>query len=182
MNSETRSRATCDLGDQQGRQSLRGLVDEQQAIVVQEGPADREHLLLPSRERPGRLLAALTQLGEQVVDEVVSRLSVPFGEAQVLVDRQRREDITILRDVPHTTADDPVRPGVLDVVSRELDRAPAFDEPHEGSKGRRLADAVSAEQRRDAAVGHVERDPLQDVRLTEIDVQVANGDEGRHYH
>ena len=69
---------------------------------------------------------------------------------------------------------------LLDVLSGQLDRAAALDEPHQGAQGRRLADAVPAEQGRDAAVGDVERDPLQDVRLAEIDVQILNGDEGRH--
>ena len=130
---------------------------------------------------PAGLLAARAQLGEQVVDEVVARLRVPLGQAQVLVDRERREDVPILRDIPDATADDLVRAGALDVVAGQLDRALAIDEPHEGSQRRRLADAVAAEQGGNTAVGNVEGDPLENVRLAEIDVQVLDGDERRHY-
>ena len=151
------------LGHEQRRQPLRRLVDEQQAVVVEESTADREHLLLPARERSCRLLAPRPQLGKQVVDEVVARLGVALREAQVLVDRERGEDVAILGDVSDAESDDPVRAHARDVVARQLERAPALDEPHQGAQGRRLADAVAAEQRRHAAVRDVERDALQDV-------------------
>ena len=50
---------------------------EQQAVVVQQRAADRDHLLLAARERAGRLLAARPQLGEELVDELVARLARP---------------------------------------------------------------------------------------------------------
>ncbi len=127
----------------------------------------------PPESVPARLLAAFAQLREEVVDEVVPRLGVPLGEPQVLVDRQRREDVAILGDVPDAAPHDLVGRHLADVVARELDRAPAVDEPHQRAQRRRLADAVPAEQRGHSALGDVERDPLQHVRLAEVDVQVA---------
>ena len=61
-----------DLGDEQRRETLRRLVDEQDAVVVQERACDRDHLLLAAGKRARELLAALLQLGEEVVDELVA--------------------------------------------------------------------------------------------------------------
>ena len=59
------------LGDEEGGQTLRGLVDEQELVAVEEGPRDRDHLLLAARERPGTLRGALAELREELVHEVV---------------------------------------------------------------------------------------------------------------
>ncbi len=180
MSSETRSSASATSVTSRGDSPFVGSSISSSAIVVQERAADREHLLLPARERSRRLLAPRPQLGKQVVDEVVARLGIPLGEAQVLVDGERREHVAVLGDVPDAAAHDPVRAQALDVLAGELDRAAALDEAHQGPQGRGLADAVASEQRGDAAFGDVERDPLQHVGLTEVDVQIVDGDERRH--
>ena len=58
------------------REALRRLVDEEDAVLVQERAGDRDHLLLPPGERAGELPAALLQLREKRVDEVVARGAV----------------------------------------------------------------------------------------------------------
>ena len=66
-----------DLGHEQGREPLRRLVDEQQLVLVQQRARDRDHLLLPARERAGPLRAALGELREELVDELVARVARP---------------------------------------------------------------------------------------------------------
>ena len=44
-----------DLGDEQRREPLRRLVDEQHRVLVQERAGDRDHLLLAAGERAGLL-------------------------------------------------------------------------------------------------------------------------------
>jgi hypothetical protein len=50
--------------DEGRREALRRLVDEQHTVVVQQRPRDRDHLLLPARERAGPLRPALLELGK----------------------------------------------------------------------------------------------------------------------
>src|SRR5918994_3400711 len=140
---------------------------------------DREHLLLPARERARALTTALAQLGEEVVHEVVARLVVALGEPQVLLHAEPGEDVAILRDVAHAAPHDGVRRQLPDVLAAELDPPAAWDEPHDPAERRRLPDAVPAEQRRDRALGDLERDSLQDVRLAEVAVDVVERENRR---
>ena len=94
------------LGDEQRRETLGGLIDEQNAVVVQERTGDRDHLLLAAGERACELLSALLQLGKQVVDKLIPRLGVTLGEAEILVDREARENIAVLRDVADSASHD----------------------------------------------------------------------------
>ena len=64
-----------DLADDARSEALRRLVDEQQGVAVEERAGDRDHLLLPARERSGALAATLAEDGEQVVDELVVGVS-----------------------------------------------------------------------------------------------------------
>ena len=65
----------------------------------------------------------------------------------------------------------------VELLVAETDGAAPVDEPEDRAQRRRLADAVATEESGDAALGHVERHALQDVRLPEVDVQVADGEE-----
>src|SRR5512144_3003040 len=73
-----------DFADDARSEPLRRLVDEQQGVAVEERAGDRDHLLLPARERSGALAATLTEDGEQVVDELVVGGRHARREAEVL--------------------------------------------------------------------------------------------------
>jgi hypothetical protein len=138
---------------------------------------DREHLLLAAGKRPRPLQPPLLELGKQVIDELVPRAAVTFGEAQILLDAETGEDVAILGHVADAALDDPVGRELRDVVPRER-HPPAWPyQAHQRPQRRRLADAVAAEQRGDASLWHRKRDALKDVRLAEVDVQVANVEE-----
>ena len=166
-----------DVGDERRREALRRLVDEQHAVVVQQRARDRDHLLLSAGERARALPEALLELREELVDEVVARLRVALREAEVLGDGEAGEDVAILGDVADAQSDDPIRRLPHELLVAEPDGAVRADEAEDRAERRRLADAVAAEQRRDPALGNVERDALQHVGLAEVDVQVANGEE-----
>src|SRR5207244_13659758 len=59
------------LRDEQRRQALRRLVDEQETVAVEQRTRDRDHLLLAAGERACELAAALLQLGTEAVAWVV---------------------------------------------------------------------------------------------------------------
>ena len=167
------------LGDEQRRETLRRLVDEQELVAVEERPRDRDHLLLPARERAGPLRGALAELRKELVDEVVPWVAASLREPEVLLDGQPGEDVPVLRHVADAAPHDGVRGQPRDVLAVQLDRAARpRDEPHQGAHRGRLADAVPAEHGRDAVGGDVERDPLQDVRLAEVDMEIADGERG----
>ena len=55
-----------DSFDHQGSQAQRRLVEQQQARPAHQGPADRQHLLLATRQGPARLPEALLQQREEL--------------------------------------------------------------------------------------------------------------------
>ena len=164
-----------DLGDEQRREPLRRLVDEQQPVVVEQRPADRDHLLLAARERPGALRAALAQLGEEVVDEVVARVGVRArrgGGSPSTVSPAKTSRSS--GHVADAAPDDRVRRQPRDVLARRADRAArAATSPISARRVVVLPTPLRPSSAVTPPVGHVERDALQDVRLAEVDVQVA---------
>src|SRR5260221_7609662 len=57
-----------DLADDERRQALRRLVEDEQLGVEQQGAADRQHLLLAARELAATIAAALGEAREKPVD------------------------------------------------------------------------------------------------------------------
>ena len=106
VSSASRSSTRATSATSSGREPLRRLVDEQHPVVVQQRARDRDHLLLPARQRAGALRRALLELREELVDEVVARLRVAFREAKVLRDGEAGEDVAVLRDVADAVLDD----------------------------------------------------------------------------
>ena len=112
-----------------GRETLRRLVHDQDLRVRNQRPADREHLLLATRELCTAVSLALAESRKEVVDALTRPLAAPVGrrssrrDAQVLVDGERREEATALRDVTDTTTCDLVRLTADELVPLETDRA-----------------------------------------------------------
>jgi len=97
------------------------------------------------------------------------RLAADF---KVLVDRQVREDASLLRHVTETAAHDRMGGLSRDILVLEHDTAAAlFNQADNGAKGRRLAGAIASEQRDNLALADLERDVEQDVRGTVITVE-----------
>ena len=152
-----------DLVDDARRQALRRLVDEEEPVLVDERPRERDHLLLPAREGAGALRAAVVDVGEELRDEVAARPVVALGEPEVLGDGQRAEDLAVLGHVADASLHDAVRRKPVDARAGEAHFAASLDEPEDRPDRRRLADAVAAEQGGDAGGRDLERDVLDDL-------------------
>ncbi len=113
------------LDDHRG-ETERQFVDHEQARLGDEGLAEREHLLFPTRQVARGLIPAVTQDGKEVKDvfgrllEVLGVTGVePAGDLEVLLDAQRGEHALAagyLHDAPRR---DVVRHGVRDLLAVE---------------------------------------------------------------
>ena len=84
--------------DDDGREPLERLVHEQQRRVAHQRPADGEHLLLAAGDLVAPVAAPLRELRKKIVDALEAPAAWTRGDGEVLLDRERREDIASLRD------------------------------------------------------------------------------------
>ena len=102
-----------DVAHHDGSQAHRGLVQQQQAWLGHQGPSHGQHLLLTSRQRAGLLRETLFEPREQREDPLQpfrQRAALPAArvaaELQVLLDRQRTEELTAFWYLYQTASDD----------------------------------------------------------------------------
>ena len=164
--------------DDLGGEALRRLVDEEQLVVIEQRPSDRDHLLLPAREGSGHLRAALHEVGEQLIDELAPRVALPFGESEILRDRELREHLAVLRHVSHTPLHDAMSGEPVDPLAGESDLPAAVDETEDAAERRGLADAVAAQHRRDSGRRNRECDVLHDLLAGDRAAQAAHLEDG----
>ena len=87
-----------EVGDDDGREPERQLVDQQEPGPHRERHGEREHLLLPTRQVSGAVARAVAQEREEL-ERLLDDLRLPArllaagprGEPEVLADRERRE-------------------------------------------------------------------------------------------
>ncbi len=145
--------AAPDLGADQRGKALRRLVQHQQARIRHQGPADRQHLLLPAREGAGRLASPLAQTRKQR-DDTVERpaagatVTRAGGGDEIFFDGERRKDPPPFRHQAEAQTGDGMRRQARERLPLEVDPAAARPvEAHDGAHRRRLAHAVAADQR-----------------------------------
>src|SRR5581483_12382400 len=90
------------FGGERG-QTQRRLVGDEHVGRVRERGGEAEHLLLATREQPGRLPPALPQDREPLVRPLTLVVG-PQEHAEVLLDRESREDAPSLGDEEDTFA------------------------------------------------------------------------------
>ena len=168
-----------DLLDEDRGQPHRRLVEQQERRMRHQRTADRAHLLLAARHRPGLLRLPLGQAREQMEDalEILLQpalvLALERAHLEVLEHGHPREQLPPLGRLGDAAGDDVVRGVVGDVLAAEPDLAAArVVEPVDRAQGRRLARAVGAEQRDDLAVAHLERHALERVNRAVVGVDV----------
>jgi hypothetical protein len=99
--------------------------------------------------------------------------------AQVLQNRQEREDPPILGHVADAVPRHAMRRHLRDRPALEQHAAPGrMNEAHDGLERRALADAVAPEQAYHLAGPDLERDTVQDVALAVVGVDVLDLEEG----
>ena len=166
-----------DLLDQFGRQALGGLVDDDQVGVAHQGSAHRQHLLLTARQHTGRGVAACREVRKQIVCVVELPAAELAGsrqtEFEILLNRQRREDLPVFGHITDTGTGDLVGPQAGDRLAFEVDAAMRLYQAHDGFAGGRPADPVATQQADDLAFVNMQFDTLQDMALAVVSVQIT---------
>src|SRR5262249_29949646 len=83
--------------DDDRRQALRRLVEQEKPRVGGKRAADRQHLLLAARQRAAGLPAAFLQPRKEAEHALQSPWSRPRHGGEVLLDAERAENVALLR-------------------------------------------------------------------------------------
>ena len=172
-----RDEGVAHLADELWRESLGWLVQKEECGVSCERAADREHLLLATRE----LVAAVSEPARERGKELEDAPLVPAardragGEREVFAHAEIGEHPAALRHQRHTGARHDVRRRAGEIPAADQHAAASrAKEPDEGGDRRRLPRAVAAEQDRGLPFRHVERDALEDEPGAVARVEVAD--------
>src|ERR1700674_1690972 len=94
------------------------------------------------------------------------------ADLKVFLDRQVREDATLLGHVAQARAHDRMGRLIRNIFALEDDAPGALlDQTDDGAEGRGLASAITSKQRHDLAIADSERDVEQDMGGTVIAVE-----------
>src|SRR5262249_1255135 len=163
LDQQHRRPGAIDLGDDpedllhdQWRQPERRLIQHQDARQRHQGPSNREHLLLTTRQRPRGLSAPLTQDRKQRQDTIETLRTLRFrprgvrAELEVLPNGEARKDLAPLRNLDntplhHCVTRQPIRPDVLQQDLACAQTHQARDRPQHG----RLPGSVRADDGQD---------------------------------
>ena len=167
---------------------LGGLIEQQQLGLAEQGPGDRQLLLLTTTEVTAFAGQKLLQNGEEFVDEGIdapvageSSWQSLHPEHQVLFHRQLGNDFPTLGDVTHTGASPLVRSLAIQGIGVEDDlAATGTQQTDQGLEQGGLAHAVPADQAHHLPRIHGEVHVPKDVALAVIGVQAADLKQRRH--
>ncbi len=169
-----------DFLDDRRRKAFVGLVQQKELDIPGEGAGHRQHLLFATGKRHSFLLPPLGQPREVMIDPVefpADRLG-DLRQDEVFLHCEALDDTAVFRHeldagascliVPHLVDRHAVEP---DLTSLQTRRIGSRDRP----KRRCFARAVAPEQRYDLARRDIERNPLNDVALAVVGVDVPAG-------
>src|SRR5260370_13767189 len=152
------------------REAKRRFIEQHQARLHQQRPADRKHLLLSAGERACGELAALAQ-HRKIFEHAVVILSNAspilarvLTQSQVFVDRQLGQDAPAFGDVRDAAPDDVLGGLMPETLAGEAYLSQPGNSPGDGAESCRLARAVGAEEGDDAAIRHGKRYAIKDRR------------------
>src|SRR5499426_1254287 len=174
-----------DLAHQQRRQPQRRLIQQQKLRLCHERATEDQHLLLAAAQISRDLVAAGHQDGEVVVDHPqislhALRILARVGtDPQILLDGERLQHLASFHDLHHAPATDVLRIHTVDPPVGELDAAVGhaaalgLEQAGDCLQRRGLPRPVGAQQGDDLALGHLQRQPLEDeddVAVDDLDV------------
>ncbi|KAG0945729.1 hypothetical protein G6F31_014412 [Rhizopus arrhizus] len=170
---------TEDLLHDDRRQAHRRFVQQQQAGLGHQGPADGQHLLFAARQRARVLIPALFQArehGKATLDlggQFRGRLLAQEGaQHQVVEHGLGRDHLAAFRHVGDTQPHALVRTDATQVLPGERDGPRGLLEARQRAHHRALARAVAADDGHDLVRVHMQRRPLQCVDGAVADRQV----------
>src|SRR5688572_2907260 len=170
----------ADLPDHAWHQPFGRLVEQDDLRLEHHRAGDREHLLLAAGERAAGLVPALLQNREARVHLLEQLVAPDVGDAgtveagpEVLADGQQLEDSPVLGHPRDAAPREVVRRYSADGLAFEGDATfGRSHEPGDRLQRGRLADTVAPEETDDLARAHLDRHPVQDVRLAVVGVDV----------
>src|SRR5690349_23950668 len=157
------------LLDEQRREPLRELIDEQELRRAHERAADREHLALAAGKQSRLAAAQFGEPREELVDALNGLASLAASSVrrlQVFGDREVLEYLAAFRDEHDAARGNAVRRLVLDAFALVLDGTfrdlgvVEADEAGDRAQGGGLAGAIRAEDGDERAARHLEGDAL----------------------
>src|SRR6266702_4665583 len=177
-----RADGLADLLDDDRRETLGRLVEQQEPRPGAQDAGDRQHLLLAAGELGALAAQALLEVGKQAEDRLEgkpARLDLR-RQQQVLLDVEAGEDAAFLRAERDPGAGDMVRGAADELAVLEPHRALTLaDDAHDGFERGGLAGAVAAQQRHHFAREHLERRPVQDVGFAVPGLQCVDREQRR---
>ena len=172
--------------DEDRRQPHRRFVHEEQLRARHQSATHGDHLLLASGERPRELRPSLVEQWEECVDALevfLPALRVPDqvgAHLEVLEHRHRPEEPAVLRDDRHPLLDPIARRAAGHLLAAELDGAvTGLHEPEDRLERRGLSRSVTAKERHELALAHVQVQALEDVDLSVVRVDIRQPEEIR---
>src|SRR6266568_2139627 len=153
-----RADGLADLLDDDRRETLGRLVEQQQPRAGAQDAGDRQHLLLAAGELGALAAQALLEIGKQREDRLdgkSARLDLR-RQQQILLHIEARENAALLRAKRDPGAGDLVRGAADQLAVLEPHRALTLaDDAHDGFERGGLAGAVAAQQRHHFAREHL---------------------------
>ena len=148
--------------DDDGRETLHGLVEQQHLGSARQRAAHRQHLLFAARELVACIAAPRREAGEERIDLIDAPAAGLHGNQQVFVDRQRGKDAALLRHKGEAGAGAQMGRLGLDGLALQFDGAAMpCGEAHQGGEQGRLAHAIAAEDGQRAIFWRLETDSIQ---------------------
>ena len=164
----------ADQLDNFGGQAFGGFVDDDEVGVAHQGAAQREHLLLTTREHTGFVVFTLFEAGEHgkhVVKRPTAVLPIAFlAQLQVLTDRELGENFAVLWHIAQPQVGDFIGFFALNGLALPINTARALHQAHDGLGGGGTARAVAPQQGHDLALPHFEIDTMQHMAFAVIGV------------
>src|SRR5256885_2519717 len=166
-----------DLVDEDGRQSERGLVEEQHLGLGHQPAGDGQHLLLAAREGAANLVQALPDPWEERQDVLLVTADpvpvvTPVGpQAEIVSHAHAVEDASPLRNMTDAEAHDLVRCEARDVPASQPHLSPRRRrQPGDRTEGGRLAGTIAADEGHDLSLLDAEGDALKRMDPTVVGV------------
>src|SRR5262245_50206546 len=159
-----RADGLADLLDDDRREPLGWLVEEEEAGAGAQDATDCQHLLLAAGKLGALAAQPLLEVGEQLEDavELEAARAHPRRQEQVLLDVEACKDAAFLGADGQSQTRDPVAGQGDELAPFVADRTGALsDDPHDRLERRGLAGAVAAEQRHDLASANLERHAME---------------------
>ncbi len=167
--------------DQDRGEPFERLVEQDDARIEDQRAADRQHLLLAAGELVAEVAAALGEARKELVDARNSPAAGLRHRGEVFLDRERLEDVALLRH--------PANPGMRPLVGAHPGDVAAVDtdvsadvagHAHHRIDQSGLAHAVAPKQRERLAFGERERDLVEHDGFAVSRGQTFDGEKIRH--